>query len=114
MDWLAPGSLLALHIPAIASTLVALVISALIARELGGGRSAQILTATAYATSPFLLMQGRMLATNIIDTALWVLITWLIVRWARTRRDNLLAWAAVATAIDMQVKWLVPFLWVAK
>ncbi|WP_328396796.1 glycosyltransferase family 39 protein [Nocardia sp. NBC_00416] len=113
MDTAAPGSLVALRLPAIIVTLVAVLVSAQIARELGGGRGAQVLTAVAYATSPFLLMQAKNLSTNAIDTALWVLITWLVVRWVRTRRDGLLLAAAAATAIDMQVKWLIPFFWVA-
>ncbi|MFI5717191.1 ArnT family glycosyltransferase [Nocardia sp. NPDC051750] len=113
MDGLAPGSLVVLRIPAIVLTLAAVVVSAEIAREFGGGRGAQILTAVAYATSPFLLLQAKNLSTNALDTALWVLITWLVVRWVRTRRDGLLLAAAVVTAIDMQVKWLIPFFWLA-
>ncbi|MFE7799205.1 ArnT family glycosyltransferase [Nocardia sp. NPDC057440] len=113
MDLIAPGSLIALRIPAVLVTVAAIFLSAQIAREFGGSRAAQLLTATAYATSPFLLVQGSQLATNTIDTALWVLISWLLIRWVRTRQDGLLVWAAVATAIDMQVKWLIPFFWVA-
>ncbi|NUS93900.1 MAG: glycosyl transferase family 39, partial [Nocardia sp.] len=112
-DTVAPGSLVALRLPAIVVTVAAVVISAAIARELGGGRAAQLLTAVGYATSPFLLMQAKNLSTNAIDSALWVLITWLVVRWVRTRRDGLLLAAAVVTAIDMQVKWLIPFFWIA-
>ncbi|GAA5052945.1 glycosyltransferase family 39 protein [Nocardia callitridis] len=113
MDMIAPGSLVAQRIPAVLLTLVALVISAQITRELGGSRTAQILVALAYAGSPFLLAQGIQLATNTIDTALWVLITWLVVRWVRTRQDVLLLLAGVVTAVDMQVKWLIPFFWIA-
>ncbi|MFD0363128.1 ArnT family glycosyltransferase [Nocardia sp. GCM10030253] len=113
MDLIVPGSLVALRIPAVLVTIAAIFISAQIAREFGGSRAAQLLTATAYATSPFLLVQGSQLATNTIDTALWVLISWLLIRWVRTRSDSLLVWAAVVTAIDMQVKWLIPFFWVA-
>ncbi|MBF6348435.1 MULTISPECIES: ArnT family glycosyltransferase [Nocardia] len=113
MDGLAPGSLVALRLPAIVAAVLAIVVSAQIARELGGGRGAQLLTAAAYATSPFLLLQAKNLSTNALDSALWVLITWLVVRWVRTRRDGLLPAAAAVTAIDMQVKWLVPFFWLA-
>lgn len=112
-DTVAPGSLVALRLPAIVSTVVAIVVAALIARELGGGRGAQVLTAVAYVTSPFLLMQAKNLSTNAIDSALWVLITWLVVRWVRTRRDGLLLVAGAITALDMQVKWLIPFFWLA-
>ncbi|WP_238815387.1 glycosyltransferase family 39 protein [Nocardia brasiliensis] len=113
MDLIAPGSVVAQRIPALLVTIAAIVLSAQIAREFGGSRTAQVLTAAAYATSPFLLVQGTQLATNTIDTALWVLISWLLIRWVRTRRDALLLWAALATAVDMQVKWLIPFFWVA-
>ncbi|MBB5917088.1 4-amino-4-deoxy-L-arabinose transferase-like glycosyltransferase [Nocardia transvalensis] len=113
MDLLAPGSLVALRVPAVVVTVGAVFVSAQIAREFGGSRAAQVLTALAYVTSPFLWVQGTQLATNTIDTALWVLITWLLVRWVRTGRDALLLWAGVATALDMQVKWLIPFFWVA-
>lgn len=112
MDLLAPGSLIAQRIPAALVTVAATVLSAVIARELGGNRIAQTLTALAYATAPFLLVQGTQLATNTIDTALWVLITWLVIRWVRTRQDWLLLGAALATALDMQVKWLIPFFWI--
>ncbi|MCU1643123.1 MAG: hypothetical protein JWN03_3398 [Nocardia sp.] len=113
MDLIAPGSVVALRIPAVLVTVAAIVLSAQIAREFGGSRGAQALTAVAYATSPFLLVQGDQLATNTIDTALWVLISWLLIRWVRTRHDGLLLGAAAATALDMQVKWLIPFFWIA-
>ncbi|MEV6320070.1 glycosyltransferase family 39 protein [Nocardia sp. NPDC051787] len=113
MDLLAPDSLVALRLPAVLITVAAVVVTAQIAREFGGTRPAQVLAAAAYATSPFLLVQGDQLATNTIDTALWVVVSWLVIRWVRTRRDGLLLAAAVVTAVDMQVKWLIPFFWIA-
>lgn len=108
-----PGdSLVLFRLPSILITLAGILVSALIARELGGGRFAQALTAGAYATSTFLLLQSSLLATNAIDTPLWVAVTWLVVRWVRTRQDLLLFAAGVVTAIDMQVKWLIPVFWV--
>ncbi|MBF6192533.1 MULTISPECIES: glycosyltransferase family 39 protein [Nocardia] len=113
MDLLAPDSLVALRLPAVLVTVAAVVLTAQIAREFGGDRPAQVLAAAAYATSPFLLVQGTLLATNTIDTALWVVVSWLVIRWVRTRRDGLLLAAALVTAVDMQVKWLIPFFWIA-
>ncbi|MCC9183203.1 glycosyltransferase family 39 protein [Mycolicibacterium mageritense] len=69
------------------------------------------MAAAGYATSPFLLVQGSQLSTNVIDVALWVVITWLVVRWTRTRRDSVLIWAFLVTAVAFQVKWLIPFFW---
>ncbi|MFC8382107.1 glycosyltransferase family 39 protein [Nocardia sp. NPDC057272] len=112
MDSIAPGSLVALRLPALLITVAGIVLAAAIAREIGGGRGAQLISAVAYATSPFLFVQGSQLSTNAIDGPLWVLITWLLVRWVRTRADVLLIMAGVVTAIDMQVKWLIPFFWI--
>ncbi|RJO68181.1 glycosyl transferase family 39 [Nocardia panacis] len=113
MDTVAPGSFFVLRLPVVLLTVLAVVLTADLAREFGGGAIPQLLAATAYATSPLLLLQGKLLTTNAVDTVLWVLITWLVVRWVRTRRDRLLFAAALVTAVDMQVKWLVPFLWLA-
>ncbi|MQY31394.1 ArnT family glycosyltransferase [Nocardia aurantia] len=113
MDTLAPGSYLVLRLPAVALTVAAIVLCAMLAREFGGGAGAQAVAAAGYATSPFLLLQGALLTTNAVDTVLWVIISWLVARWVRTRDDRLLLAAAVITAIDIQVKWLVPFLWIA-
>ncbi|MEV4124474.1 glycosyltransferase family 39 protein [Nocardia sp. NPDC049707] len=113
MDTIAPGNFFVLRLPVVALTVLGVVLCAVIARELGGGRIAQIFAAIAYATSPFLLLQGKMLTTNAVDTVLWVIITWLVVRWVRTRRDRLLLCAALVTAVDMQVKWLIPFFWIS-
>ncbi len=113
MDTAAPGSFLVLRLPAVVLTVVAVVLCAELARAFGGGRTAQTLAAIGYASSPFLLLQGGLLTTNAVDTALWVIITWLLVRWVQTRRDGLLLIAALVTAVDFQVKWLIPFFWVA-
>jgi 4-amino-4-deoxy-L-arabinose transferase-like glycosyltransferase len=113
MDWLFPGSFAALRIPAIVAALVVIVFGALVARELGGGRAAQVLTATACSTASCLLGQAQTLTTNGIDTALWVLISWLVVRWVRTRRDGLLLAAGFVTMVAIQVKLLVPVFWIA-
>lgn len=111
MDAIAPGSLFVLRLPAVVATAGAIVVTALIARELGGTRAAQLLAAAGYATSPFLLVQGSQLSTNVIDVALWVVITWLVVRWTRTRQDSVLICAFLVTAVTFQVKWLIPFFW---
>lgn len=112
MDWQFPGSFPALRIPAITAALVVVVVSALIARELGGGRMAQVLAATACATSVCVLGEAQTLSTNGIDTVLWVVLSWLIVRWVRTRQDSLLLVSGLVTAAALQVKWLVPVFWV--
>ncbi|WP_344989745.1 ArnT family glycosyltransferase [Tsukamurella soli] len=108
-----PGhTLLGFRFVGVILTVAAVLIAALTARELGGGRAAQVLTAVACATSPILVQWGALLCTNCVDTPIWTTVTWLMVRWVRTRSDRLLLAAGVLTAIDMQDKWLIPLLWV--
>lgn len=113
MDTLFPGSVVGLRLLPAALTLGGVVFAAMIAREFGGGRRAQTLTAAAYATSAQLLGAGHILATYTVDPFLWTLTSWLVVRWARTRQDRLLLFAGLATAVAMQGKFLVVFFWLA-
>ncbi len=113
VDWMFPGSFVALRIPGIIAVLVVVVMSALIARELGGGRGAQILAAVACSTAFGILGEAGTLTTNIIDAAMWAVLTGLVVRWVRTRHDGLLFAAGLVTMAALQVKWLVPIFWIA-
>lgn len=61
---------------------------------------------------------GHTLGTSALDPFGWTVITWLVVRWVRTREqgradDRLLLLAGVATALTLQVKFLIPAFWVA-
>ncbi|SFQ05153.1 Dolichyl-phosphate-mannose-protein mannosyltransferase [Amycolatopsis arida] len=117
MDTLFPGSVVGLRLPALLVTVAGVVVTALIARELGGGRHAQTLAAGAYAICPQLLVSGHLLATSTIDPFLWTVTTWLVVRWVRVRgqrgADRLLLLAGCVTAVAMQGKFLIVFLWLA-
>lgn len=118
MDTVTGGSLVGLRLPAILVTATGVVVTALIARELGGERRAQIMAAGAFAVSSYLIGTGHLLATSTLDPFGWTVITWLVVRWVRTREqghadDRLLLLAGVATALTMQVKFLIPAFWVA-
>ncbi|HVV09538.1 ArnT family glycosyltransferase [Amycolatopsis sp.] len=113
MDAIAPGSVVALRVPALLLTAGGIVLTALIAREMGGGRRAQTVAAAAFATSIQLLSSGHLLATYTVDPFLWTLTCWFVVRWLRTRQDRLLLFAGLATALAMQGKFLIVFFWLA-
>ncbi|MFR9749532.1 ArnT family glycosyltransferase [Nocardia sp. 004] len=104
---------MALRIPAVSTSVAVVALSAVIARELGGDRRAQVLTAIACTTSAFVLGQAQTLSTNGIDTLLWAVLTWLPVRWVRTRNDALLLTAGLVTAVAVQVERLIPLFWIA-
>jgi hypothetical protein len=112
MDSIAPGSVAVLRIPATLAIVVAVVLSALLAREFGGGRRAQLLAAGAVAVSPGFLGTGHLLATSTIDPVVWIAVTFLLVRWVRTRSDRLLVVAGIVTALGLQAKFLIGGLWV--
>lgn len=112
MDSLFPDSVLGFRLPAVLFTGAGIVVAGLTARELGGGTRAQVMTAGAYACSPFLLAgAGHILATHMVDAFLWTVIVWLVVRWVRIRDDRVLLAAALVTALDLQVKFLIPVFW---
>ncbi|MEU6558856.1 glycosyltransferase family 39 protein [Nocardia nova] len=110
-DLVAPGSAVALRLPVVALTVATVVLAALIARELGGGRAAQIVAALGYTCTPFAVQQSAALSTFAYDAALTSLVCWLLIRWVRTRHDVLLIVAGLASAVDFQVKWLVVGVW---
>jgi hypothetical protein len=109
MDTVFPGSLVGERLPATVLTAVGVVVAALIARELGGRRRAQVLTAGTYAMAS--LGSGHLLLTATVDMFLWTLTTWLLVRWVRLRDDRLLLWLGIVTAIALQNKWLIVAFW---
>ncbi len=111
MDTLAPGSVFVLRIPAMLAMLAAVVLTALIARELGGRAKAQMLAAATFAVATQFVASGHYLATSTVDPFLWTLLLWLLVRWVRTRRDGLLVWAGVATAFALYTKFLIGGFW---
>lgn len=109
MDTLFPGSLIGERLPVTILTVAGVVVAALIARELGGRRRAQVLTAGAYAMG--MLAGGHLFTTAAIDVFLWTSMTWLLVRWVRLRDDRLLVVIGVLTAIALQNKLLIVAFW---
>lgn len=73
----------ALRLPATLASAVSVVLVALIARELGGGRGAQALAAWGYAFSAMPLMLGHLLLTSTLDQTFWLAATLAALRAAR-------------------------------
>ncbi|GLZ54895.1 glycosyltransferase family 39 protein [Actinomycetospora sp. NBRC 106378] len=88
LDHLAPGNLVVLRLPATVLTAVGTVVAALLAREFGGGRRAQVLATAVTAISPYLLATGHLLATSTVDPVCWATALWLLARWLRQERDG--------------------------
>lgn len=110
LDAAAPGSALALRLPAVLATAGAVVLAGLIARELGGDRRAQILTAAAQATTVWTTLAGHWLTPYALEPVQWLLIVWLLVRWVRVRDDRLLLACGVAVGVAAMTKFQVVLL----
>ncbi len=104
------GSLVGLRLAsAVAAGLVVLV-TGLIARELGGRGTAQSLAAAAMGVSAFLLAVGHLLSTSTFDLLAWTTVSWLVIR----ALDHGSAWSWLAVGlvagIGLQNKTLLVFL----
>lgn len=109
-DLVAPGSVFALHVVPAVMVAGVVVMTALTARELGAGPSAQVLSAVVIATGAGLATVGHMLSTTTTDTTIWVAIVLLVVRVLV--RDWQRGWLAVGlvAGVGLLDKHLVAFL----
>jgi Dolichyl-phosphate-mannose-protein mannosyltransferase len=100
-------SLLALHVlPAIAHA-VLVVLTGLMARELGGGRLAQGLAAGATLLAPTFLLTGGLFTMDVVDQVWWALAAYLVLRLLTQERARL--WLCVGLVVgDIPVSWLSP------
>lgn len=94
----------------VAATLCAMgtvVLLALVAREFGGGRGAQVLTAAVTALSAFVVVDGHMLSTATVDLLVWSALGLVVLRLFRTGDGRW--WLAVGAVIGigLESKWLV-------
>ena len=90
-------SLVGLRLFSVLAQAVAIFVSGLMARELGGGRLAQTTTALALALSPLPLFNGTEFQYTSFDFLWWVLIAYCTVRLLRS--DNPRWWLAIGITV---------------
>ncbi|MCA1229682.1 glycosyltransferase family 39 protein [Saccharopolyspora sp. 6M] len=112
-DAIAPGNPVVLAVPAVLATAAAVVLTALMARELGGDARAQVLAALGSATCVAAAQFGHWLTPYSLEPALWAVLFLLLLRWIRTRDDRLLLLLGVAAGITAQTRFQVLALGVA-
>jgi len=96
-------------VPAVAGG-AAVVFGALMARELGGGRRAQLFAALAGATSAAVIATAHLLSTATFDLFFWSLLCLLVLRLLRTRDDRLWLAIGVTNGVALLNKYNVVFL----
>ncbi|MEA2191607.1 MAG: hypothetical protein QOI73_1728 [Solirubrobacteraceae bacterium] len=104
------GSLTVLRLPAALAAGTTVVLTALLARELGGGRRAQAIAAACAAVSGIVLVTGHMLSTSTFDLLTWTALTWLVVRAVRRGEERLWLAAGVVLGAGLMNKPLPAFL----
>jgi len=91
-------------IPALAGA-VAVVLGAMIARELGGSARAQRYAAFALAVIPLFFLMTTTLNTVVLETPAWLLVAFVFVRLVRTDDPKLWPWLGAAIGLALLVKF---------
>jgi 4-amino-4-deoxy-L-arabinose transferase-like glycosyltransferase len=110
MSEIAPNSLTALRVPAALAAGLTVLLSGLLAGELGGGRRAQVLATACAAVASVVLVTGHWLSTSTFDLLVWTALTLLAVRAVRRGEDRLWLLAGVVLGVGLLNKLLPAFL----
>jgi hypothetical protein len=92
-------SMVGLRLFSVLAQATAILITGLMARELGGRRLAQVAAALAVALSPLPLFEGTEFQYTTFDYLWWVLIAYFAIRLLRT--ESPLWWLAIGAAVGM-------------
>lgn len=95
--------------PALAGC-AAVVLTGLMARELGGGRRAQWLSAVFAAASSEVLATAHLLSTATFDLVFWAATSWLVLRLLRTGDQRIWALIGLVTGVGLLNKYNVLFI----
>lgn len=110
MSEVAPDSLTVLRVPSAFAAAGTVLLTALLARELGGSRRAESIAALVAAVSSVVLFTGHLLSTSTFDLLCWTAVTWLVVRAVRRRDDRLWIPAGLVLGLGLLNKPLPAFL----
>jgi hypothetical protein len=92
-------SLVGLRLFSVIAQLLVILFSGLIARDLGGGRFAQVTTALAVALSPLPIFEATEFQYTSFAFLWWVLVSWFTIRLLTT--DNPRWWLAIGAALGL-------------
>jgi hypothetical protein len=98
------GSLLVLRLPSALVGGLTTVLSALTAREIGGGRRAQVIAAACTAVSGFALAASHMTSTTTYDMLSTTAFLWLVIRALVRRSGKTLLAAGVVVGVGFEAK----------
>nr|WP_225737603.1 glycosyltransferase family 39 protein [Dyella acidiphila] len=102
-------SLVGLRLFSVLAQCVVILVSGLMARDLGGGRLAQVFAAIAVGLSPAPMGNATMFQYSSFDMLWWVLIAWSVIRLLRD--DDQRWWVAIGVfaGLGLQTKYSIAF-----
>jgi 4-amino-4-deoxy-L-arabinose transferase-like glycosyltransferase len=110
MSEIAPDSLTVLRLPSALAAGATVLLTGMLARELGGTSRAQAIAGASAASGVLVLFSGHLLSTSTFDLLAWTAITWLVVRAVRAGDDRLWLAAGVVLGVGLLNKPLPAFL----
>jgi dolichyl-phosphate-mannose-protein mannosyltransferase len=81
-----------------------------LAREMGGGRFAQILAALAVLPVPFYLILHHWLTNNAFEPLIWMGCIWCVLRAINSGEDRYWLWFGVLAGVGFETKYSIAFL----
>ncbi len=96
-------------LPALAIS-ATVILTALIARELGGRRFALLLSALTVAIAPIYLSGGSLLTTNCLEPLLWMGCVYFVILAIRRQEPRYWLWFGVVAGLGMQEKYSIAVL----
>lgn len=106
----APHSLVALRVPSLLAAVGLVLLAVQFARLLGGGRAAQVLTATTVATAAVVMAVAHRLSTATFDTLAWAAVLLLVTQAVVDHRPRLWLVAGLVAGVGLNNKHAVVFL----
>ena len=96
-------------IPALATS-AAVILTAMIAQELGGGRFAMVLSALAFIAVPMYLNDGSVMTTNCLEPLLWMGCVYFAILAIRRDDPRYWLWFGVVAGIGLEEKYSIAVL----
>jgi 4-amino-4-deoxy-L-arabinose transferase-like glycosyltransferase len=110
MSAFAPGSLTMLRLPSALMTAGTVLLTGIIAWELGAAKRAQLIAASCAAVASVFLVTGHLLSTTTFDVLSWTLVSWLVIRAIRVGDRRLWLVAGLVVGVGLLNKPLIAFL----
>lgn len=102
-------SLIGLRMFSVIGQAIAIVVSGLMARDLGGGRLAQVATALAVALSPLPIFEATEFQYTSFAFLWWVLIAWFTIRLLKTENPRWWIPIGIAIGLGLMTKYAIVF-----